>query len=111
MKDLPLGLLGSIVGPVTGGTGGGPVTALGGTSSGTGVPVGSTLLGTSEASGRGITPVATGRVLEARLDGGGALLVDTGELLLLDLVLGLGLGVAVCSEGLVGEQWLVAGRG
>lgn len=99
-RVLPLGLLGGLSGPVGGlaGSGGGssPVvsasgasgSAAGGTST---IPV--TGRGTSEAGSGGV-PVTTG-LLEAGLDGGGTLLVNTGELLLLDLVLGLGLRVAV----------------
>lgn len=85
---LPLGLLGGLVGPLDSRlASGGPVVTGGGT-----VPV-TTNGGTGE-TGSGGVPVGTG-LLEAALDGGGALLIDTGELLLLDLVLSLLLGVAV----------------
>jgi hypothetical protein len=74
-----------------GGSGGGsPVLAGTGTGSST-VPASAS--GGAEA-GSGSLPVTTS-LLEAGLNGGGALLVNAGELLLLDLVLSLSLGVAV----------------
>lgn len=89
---LPLGgsLLGGL-GPLTGGLGarGGPV--LTGT-----VPVATGGGGGTGEAGGGSLPVGTG-LLDTGLDGGGALILNAGELLLLDLLLGLGLRVAVCS--------------
>lgn len=70
----------------------------GGTSSGSSsVPAGGSGVSAPLASGTGrrSLPVSTGGE-SAGLDGGGANLVGGGELLLLDLLLGLGLGVTVC---------------
>jgi hypothetical protein len=95
---LPLALLGSLGGPLLGARGGGPVLASAGGTGGGGtstVPASSGSGGTSEA-GSGSIPVTTGGG-ETGLDSGGGLLLSTGdELLLLDLLLGLGLRVAVC---------------
>lgn len=91
--DLPLRLLrGSVVGPLGGGS-----ARSGGGGSGTPLLAGGTVpasggVGTGEASG-GSLPVTAS--LETRLDGDRALLINAGELLLLDLVLSLGLRVAV----------------
>lgn len=99
LRTLPLGLLASLVSPVAGSlTGGGgssggsgsPVTTLAGST----VPVAASGSSSTSEAGGGSVPVTTG-LLEAGLDGGGALLVNAGELLLLDLVLSLGLRVAV----------------
>jgi hypothetical protein len=92
--SLPLGLLGGLVGPLAGRLASrrSPVGVV--ASGGGGVPVASSARGTGKASG-GSLPVATTRLLEAGLDGSRALLVGAGELLLLNLLLGLGLGVAV----------------
>lgn len=74
-------------------------TPLGSTGSGSssGVPAGGSRVGAPLASGtsRRSLPVSTGGE-GAGLDGGRANLVGGGELLLLDLLLGLGLRVAVC---------------
>ena len=94
LVTLPRGLLGSLAG----GGGSSGSSPLGGGGSGTPLVTGSAVpagtSGTSEASG-GSLPVTTS-TSEAGLDGSGALLLDAGGLLLLDLLLGLGLGVAVC---------------
>ena len=96
---LPLGLLGGGVGsPLGGGSGGdgGRLAGAGGPVLTGAVPVsgsGSGGRGAGEAGGGGV-PVTAG-LLEAGLDSGGALLLNAGELLLLDLLLGLGLRVAV----------------
>lgn len=92
-RFLPLGVLGGVGSPLGGSAGGTPLL-LGGTGT---VPAGSAsgASGTrsaGEASGAGV-PVTRGG-LEAGLDGGRALLLG-GGLLLLGLVLSLGLGVAV----------------
>lgn len=90
---LPLSLLSRLVGPLGGGGG---LSSRGGPLITSTVPVaGSSSGGTGEARS-GSVPVTTG-LLEARLDGGGALLLNTRELLLLDLLLSLGLRVAVCA--------------
>ncbi len=86
-----LGSLGTPLGGGGGGTGGIPVALAGRDGI---APLTTGGGGTSETSRRSL-PVTTGGS-EAGLDGGNTLLLDTGELLLLDLVLGLGLGVAVC---------------
>lgn len=89
LSVLPLGLLGGLGAggtPLGSGASGGPVLSGGG--GGGSIPVGGGR-GTGEA-GSGRLPV-TG-LLEARVDGGGLLL---GGLLLLDLLLSLGLRVAV----------------
>jgi hypothetical protein len=94
LVTLPRGLLGSLAG----GGGSSGSSPLGGGGSGTPLVTGSAVPagtgGTSEASG-GSLPVTTS-TSEAGLDGSGALLLNAGGLLLLDLLLGLGLGVAVC---------------
>lgn len=91
LSDLPLRLLGTgLASPLGGGGGSGtrgsPLIA------GSTVPA-SASSGAREA-GLGL-PVGTS-VLEAGLDGSGALLLNTGGLVLLDLLLSLGLRVAVC---------------
>lgn len=90
LRFLPLGVLGAVGSPLGGSAGSTPLLA-GSTST---VPAGSAG-GTSSAgggeAGSGSVPVTRGG-LEARLDGGGALLLG---LLLLDLLLSLGFGVAV----------------
>lgn len=80
------------------GLGGTPLAAGGGGGTGSGSPlIGGTVpvaaLSTGEAGG-GSLPV-TARLGEASGDGGGANLVSGGELLLLNLLLGLSLGVTV----------------
>lgn len=91
---LPAGgrVLGSSVSPLSGG----------GRGSSAGLPVGGGLglaplagSGGGEASGSSLPVTSTS--LETGLDGNGALLLNTRELLLLDLLLGLGLRVAVCA--------------
>jgi hypothetical protein len=93
LSTLPLRLLGGLSRSSPLGVGGGSTPLL----TGSAVPArsGSSARGTGEASGGGL-PVGTSRVLEAGLDGSRALLVSAGELLLLNLVLGLSLGVTVC---------------
>lgn len=97
LVTLPRGLLGSL----TGGGGGGSGPLGGGSGSGTPLVTGSAVPagtgGTGEASG-GSLPVTTSSSSEAGLDGSRALLLGAGDLLLLDLLLGLGLGVAVCKK-------------
>ena len=90
-NPLPLRLLGGLVGPL-GGSGG---SSLGGSGPVLASAVPATAGGgsTSEARGGGV-PVTSG-LGEAGLDGSGALLLNTRELLLLDLLLSLGLRVAV----------------
>lgn len=91
---LPAGLLGGGLGPLAGGGGG---------SSGTGLPASGLSLaplsasggGGGEGSSRGSLPVSASSGV-AGLDGSRALLLNTGELLLLNLLLGLSLRVAVC---------------
>lgn len=79
-------------GSTSSGGSGGSSPVLAGTSTGSGtIP---TSAGGGAEAGGGSLPVTTS-LLEAGLDGGGALLVNAGELLLLDLVLSLSLGVAV----------------
>lgn len=92
LSTLPLRVLGGLGGSSPLGVGGGSTPLLTGST----VPArGSGTGGTSEASS-GSLPVTTSGVLEAGLDGGGTLLVSAGELLLLNLVLSLSLGVTVC---------------
>lgn len=103
LRALPLGVLGGVGSPLGGSTGGTPLL-LGGTGA---VPAGSAsgASGTRSAGEAGGASVpVTGSGLEARLDGSRALLLG-GGLLLLSLVLGLSLGVAVCS-GLVSCSFL-----
>ena len=93
---LPGRLLGSrgsssLITPLSALSGSIPVLAGGG---GSLVPAGGTSGGTSKACRSGL-PVTT-RGSEAALDGLDTLLIDTRELLLLDLLLSLGLRVAVC---------------
>jgi len=79
---------------------GGLSTPLSGGRSASGIPVGSGSLAplTSGSGGRSSLPLTTSG--EAGLDGGNTLLLNAGELLLLNLLLGLSLGVAVW-------EWLV----
>lgn len=91
VRALPLAVLGLSGTPLTRGSGStasssGSTPLIGGT-----VPVAA--LGSSEARG-GSLPVTTG-LGEASGDGGRADLIGRGELLLLNLLLGLSLGVAV----------------
>lgn len=92
LSTLPLRVLGGFGGSSPLGVGGGSTPLL---TSSTVPAGGSGTGGTSEASG-GSLPVTTSGVLEAGLDGGRTLLVSAGELLLLNLVLSLSLGVTVC---------------
>lgn len=85
---LPAGLLGLGGGPVSSG-GRGSSVPVGGSGTGSGI---GPLTGGGEASG-GSLPVTGGG--EAGLNGGNTLLLNTRELLLLNLLLGLSLGVAV----------------
>jgi hypothetical protein len=84
---LPAGLLRSLSTPLSSrGSGGIP----GGSSGRRLAPL--TTGGGREASGSGLPLASSG---EARLDGGSTLLLNTGSLLLLDLLLSLSLGVTV----------------
>ena len=89
---LPLAVLGIGSAPLgSRGSGGGVAPLIGLTipaSIGTG-------LGTGKGGGSGL-PVTRGGVDEAGLNSGSADLLGTGDLLLLDLLLSLGLRVAVC---------------
>lgn len=88
LSILPLRVLGgSLASPLSGGSARGTPVLAGGT-----VPASAGSGSTREA--RLSLPVGTS-ALEASLDGSGALLVDTGGLVLLDLLLSLGLRVAV----------------
>ena len=95
LRTLPLRLLGGLSGGSPLGVSGSSTPLL--TSSTVPAGSGSSARGTGEASG-GSLPVSTSGVLEARLDSGRALPVSAGELLLLDLVLSLSLGVTVCRQ-------------
>ena len=89
---LPLAVLGIGSAPLGGRGGGGGVAPLIGLT----IPASSsTGLGTGEGGGSGL-PVTTGGADEAGVNGSRADLLGTGDLLLLDLLLSLGLRVAVC---------------
>ncbi|KAI6756261.1 hypothetical protein HG530_011997 [Fusarium avenaceum] len=92
LSTLPLRLLGGLGGSSPLGVGGGSTPLL----TGSAVPAsgGTSTGGTGEASS-GSLPVGTSRSLEAGLDGGRALLLSAGDLLLLNLLLGLSLRVAI----------------
>jgi hypothetical protein len=82
---------------------GGPLAGRGGGSGGTSLPGGRLSLsplasgsGGSGGEGSGGSLPVTSTSGEAGLDGNRALLLNTGELLLLNLLLSLSLGVAVC---------------
>ncbi|UKZ63570.1 uncharacterized protein TrAtP1_004799 [Trichoderma atroviride] len=90
--SLPLALLGGLGGPLLGARGG-PVLSRGGTGT---VPAGGGGVSTSEAGGGSVPVTSTGGG-EGGLDGNGSLLLSASdELLLLNLLLGLGLRVTVC---------------
>ena len=94
LGPLPLSLLSGLGGPL-GGSGGSSLGGSGPVLTST-IPATASSRGTSEARGGGV-PVAAGGLGKASLDGSGTLLLNARELLLLDLLLGLGLRVAVCN--------------
>lgn len=90
---LPLALLGGLGGPLLSARGG-PVLSRGGTGT---VPAGGGGGGGTSEAGSGSVPVTSTSGGEGGLDGNGSLLLSAGdELLLLNLLLGLGLRIAVC---------------
>lgn len=110
---LPLALLGIRSSPITGrGSTGRSSSTTSTSSDSTGPLVRSAVpvtLSTRETSG-GSLPIASGSE-GTGVNGGSANLVGTGNLLLLDLLLGLGFRIAVCSHGwLVGKSFTKASK-